>query len=212
MPERHLQKCSFTDSFLVWLSSLHITYFWGSVYKFAALALQWQWLKETFINWRSCSLLFEWLNRTSFSWSKGKNSAFAGTQGLLRSSLIHIPPKSVMCISLAHLQIGQMSCAFHCILSCFIPDRHEIETEILYSARWKPRGYKLQAMWKCNIGYSPALGDSHWKELEPYQPVDHQIISTSHHTKHIILFPLDYKHLCEEFCIVVSVNVTRQGL
>lgn len=80
---------------------------------FTALALEWHirtWLKEAFINSRFCSLLFQWLNRASFSWPKGKQkSAFTTTQGLFKSSLIHVP-KSVMCISLVHLQTGQMSC------------------------------------------------------------------------------------------------------
>lgn len=97
------------------------------------------------------------------------------TQGLFKSSLIHVPPKSVMCISLVHLQTGQMSCVSLRFIM-FYPWQawnwngnsllRTLKTEEAINSM-----LSVLAMRRSSTRYSQAWGHSHCKEFEPYQPV-----------------------------------------
>lgn len=176
--------------------------FSGHCLYFTALALQWHirtWLKEAFINSRFCSLLFQWLNRASFSWPRGKQkSALTTTQGLFKSSLIHVPPKSVMCISLVHLQTGQMSCVSLRFIM-FYPWQawnwngnsllRTLKTEEAINSM-----LRVLATRKSSTRYNQAWGHTHWKEFEPYQLVqmwqNHFHIASRNGNRDIIYFIL----------------------
>lgn len=92
-----------------------------------------------------------------------------------KSSVIHIPPKHVMCISLVNLQTGQMSCVSLRFIM-FYPWQawnwngnsllRTLKTEEAINSM-----LKVLAMRRSNTRYSQAWGHSHCKEFEPYQPV-----------------------------------------
>lgn len=126
-----------------------------------------------------------------------------------KNSLIHVPPNSVMCISLVHLQTEQMSC-ISLRLIMFYPWQawnwngnsllRTLKTEEAINSM-----LRVLAMKKSSTRHSQAWGHSHCKEFEPYQPVqmwqNHFHITSRNGNRDIIYFiprinvPVGISHL-----------------
>lgn len=126
-----------------------------------------------------------------------------------KNSLIHVPPNSVMCISLVHLQTEQMSCiSLRFIMFCPWQAWNWNGNSLLRTLKTEEAinsMLRILAMRKSSTRYSQAWGHSHCKEFEPYQPVqmwqNHFHITSHNGNRDIIYFiprinvPVGISHL-----------------